>query len=127
MAKLPQEAMDFLNDPKALKLIATVDANGKPNVATKGSVMTIDDETVAYAEMAGTKTRTNLEATKRAAVLACKGLKSYQAKGVFQGFQTSGDIFQRVAKQLKEAFNLDANNVGIIKVEEVYCGGKKIA
>jgi hypothetical protein len=77
--------------------------------------------------MAGTKTKANLEATKKAAVLACKGMKSYQAKGVFQGFQTSGNIFQRVAKQLKEAFNLDAKNVGIIKVEEVYCGSKKLA
>ena len=126
MAKLPQEAMDLFNDPKALKLIATVDAVGKPNVAAKGSVTAIDDETIAYVEMAGTKTRTNLEATKKAAVLACKGMKSYQAKGVFQGFQTSGNIFQRVAKQLKEAFNLDAKNVGIIKVEEVYCGSKKL-
>jgi predicted pyridoxine 5'-phosphate oxidase superfamily flavin-nucleotide-binding protein len=127
MAKLPQEAMDFLNDLKALKLIATADAVGNPNVAAKGSVMAIDDETIAYVEMAGTKTKANLEATKKAAVLACKGMKSYQAKGVFQGFQTSGNIFQRVAKQLKEAFNLDAKNVGIIKVEEVYCGSKKLA
>jgi len=127
MAKLTQEAKDLFSDPKALKLITTVDAMGRPNIAAKGSLMVIDDETIAYAELAGAKTKANLESTKQAAMLACKGMESYQIKGTFQGFQTSGDIFGQVAKLIKEAINVDIKNVGIIKIEEVYDkGGKRV-
>ena len=128
MNKLPKEAMDLFNDPQASKVIATVDANGKPNVAAKGTLMAVDEETIAYSEMAGAKTRANLESTKKAAVLVFKGRTTYQVKGDFQGFQTSGDVFGQVAKQVKERLNIDIKNVGIIKVEEVYgIGGRKIA
>jgi len=127
MAKLPEEAMDVFNDPKAIRVIATVDASGKPNVAAKGSLMAIDEETIAYAEMYGVKTKANLESTKKAAVLAIKDRAAYQVKGDFQGFQTSGDVFGQVSKLAKERFNLDIKNVGIIKIEEVYSRGKQIA
>ena len=127
MAKLPKEAMDLFNDLQAIKVIATVDTLGKPNVAVKGSLMAIDDETIVYAEMAGGKTKANLEWTKQAAVIACKGMTAYQVKGDFQGFKTSGDVFEQFSRQVKERLNLDVKNVGTIKIEEVYSRGKKIA
>ena len=122
MAKLPKEAMDLFSDPKASKVIATVDSQGNPNVAAKGSLMAFDDETIIYSEMAGGKTKANLESTKKAAVIIFKGATSYQAKGKFQGFQTSGEIFDEVAKIMKEGFNFDIKNVAVIKVEEIYGG-----
>jgi hypothetical protein len=126
MAKLPEEAMDLFNDPQAIKVIATVDASGQPNVAPKGSLMAVDSETIAYSEIYGVKTKANLESTKKAAVLAFKGRTAYQVKGDFQGFQTSGALFERVAKQLKERLNLDIKNIGIVKIQEIYRRGEKI-
>ena len=125
MAKLPEKAMDLFNDLQAMKIIATVDATGKPHLTPKGTLMAIDDETIAYSEMAGGKTKANLESTKQAAVLACKELKAWKVRGVLQGVHTSGDVFEQFKKTAKERLDLDVNNVVTIKVEEVYTGGGK--
>jgi len=118
----------LFNDLQAMKVIATVDATGKPHITPKGSMMAIDDETIAYSEMVGGKTKANLEATKQAAVLACKELKAWKVRGVLRGVYTAGDIFEQFKKTAKEKFGLDVNNVVTIKVEEVYTSsGKKIA
>jgi predicted pyridoxine 5'-phosphate oxidase superfamily flavin-nucleotide-binding protein len=128
MAKLPEKAMELFNDLQALRVIATVDATGKPHLTPKGSMMAIDDETIAYSEMAGGKTKANLEATKQAAVLACKELKAWKVRGVLRGIYTSGPLFEQFKKTAKEKLGLDVNNVVAIKVEEVYTSsGKKVA
>jgi hypothetical protein len=41
-------------------------------------------------------------------------------QGAFQGFQTSGPLFDSFAKAVKEMLNLDIKVVGVIKVDEVY-------
>jgi hypothetical protein len=56
----------------------------------------------------------------------------YQIKGTFIGFQTSGELFERFAKMVKERINLDIRAVGTIRVDEIYAvappePGKKIA
>jgi len=128
MAKLPEKAIELFNDNQAMKVIATVDAQGKPHLAPKGTMMALDDETIAYSEMAGGKTKANLEATRQAALLACKELKAWKVRGVLQGIHTSGDVFERFKKTAKEKFGLDVNNVVVIRVEEVFTSsGKKIA
>ena len=128
MAKLPDKAMELFNDLQAMKIIATVDATGKPHLTPKGTIMAIDDETIAYSEMAGGKTKANLESTKQAAVLACKELKAWKVRGVLQGVHTSGDVFEQFKKTAKEKLGLDINNVVTIKVEEVYTSsGKQVA
>jgi hypothetical protein len=53
-------------------------------------------------------------------------------KGTFQGFQTSGPLFENFAKAVEEMLNLDIKAVGVIKVDEVYSAappnpGAKIA
>ena len=132
MAKMPKEVMDIFKDQQALKVLATVDAKGIPNVAPKGSLMAIDEETIAFADIAGGKTRANIEATKKAAATVFKMPPvGYQVKGTFQGFQTSGPLFDQFAKMLK-SLGLNIQSVGTIKVEEVYSvspadSGKKLA
>jgi rhodanese-related sulfurtransferase len=56
----------------------------------------------------------------------------YQIKGTFLGFQTSGELFDRSAREVKEKIKLDIRGVGTIRVDEVYAvappdPGKKIA
>ncbi|MFC1937167.1 hypothetical protein ACFLWY_01255 [Chloroflexota bacterium] len=41
-------------------------------------------------------------------------------KGTFQGFQTSGPLFDAFAGQVKQMLNLDIKAVGVIKVDGVY-------
>lgn len=139
MAKMPKEVMDLLTDLAVPKVMATADGQGKLNCVPIGSMRAIDEETLAFVDLYGRATRTmkNLEETKKVAATVFKPstappFAAYQIKGTFQGFQTSGPLFDQFAKILKEGTGLDIKGVGTIKVEEVYsCSplepGKKLA
>lgn len=134
MAKLPREVMDVFNDPSSAKVLATAGTVLEINAVPKGSLMALDEETMAFADIFGGKTNKNLEANKTVAALAFKmnPIEGYQVKGTFQGFQTSGELFDRFAKEVKARIKLSIKAVGTIKVEEVYAvappqPGKKIA
>jgi predicted pyridoxine 5'-phosphate oxidase superfamily flavin-nucleotide-binding protein len=126
MAKMTKEVIDMMKDPQASKALDTCDATGKLNVVPKGTLTAIDEETVAFGDIFGDKTNMNLEATQKAAVAVFKmelPPVGYQLKGTFQGFQTSGPLFDSFAGQIKEQLNLDIKGVGVIKVDEVYSAG----
>jgi predicted pyridoxine 5'-phosphate oxidase superfamily flavin-nucleotide-binding protein len=126
MAKMPKEVMDMLNDPQSSKVLATCDESAKLNAVPKGTLTAIDDETIAFADIFGDKTNVNLKATHQAAVavftMALPPV-GYQVKGTFQGFQTSGPLFDTFAQKVKELLKLDIRAVGTIKVNEVYAAG----
>ena len=139
MAIMPKEVKEAFSDLSCPKAMATVDANGNVNNTPIGSTTAIDDETLAFADLYGVATRTmkNLDATKKVAVTAFKvslapPFTAFQVKGTFQGFQTSGPLFDTFAKLLKEAVGLDVKGVGLIKVDEVFdssplVAGKKLS
>ncbi|VUT24585.1 MAG: hypothetical protein MASP_00597 [Candidatus Methanolliviera sp. GoM_asphalt] len=118
---MSKDIMDVFNDPSASKALATVDSEGTPNVVPKGTLSAIDEETIAFADIFGDKTNKNLETTKKAAASAFKMPPAgYQIKGTFQGFQRSGPLFDKFAKQVKEMLGMDIKSVGTIKVEEMF-------
>ncbi len=126
MAKMAKEVMDMMNDAQASKVLATCDAASKLNVVPKGTLAAVDDETIAFADIFGDKTNTNLAANQKAAVAVFKmdiPPVGYQIKGTFQGSQTSGPLFDNFAQKVKELLNLDIKSVGVIKVDEVYAAG----
>jgi predicted pyridoxine 5'-phosphate oxidase superfamily flavin-nucleotide-binding protein len=126
MAKMPQEVMDLLNDLMAPKVLATCAGDGVLNVAPKGTLSAVDDETVVFADLFGNKTNQNLEANKQVALVVFKvevPPVGYQVKGSFEGFQREGELFDAVSAKVKEALNLDTKAVGVIKVNEVYSSG----
>ncbi|MEK6977149.1 MAG: pyridoxamine 5'-phosphate oxidase family protein [Candidatus Hydrothermarchaeota archaeon] len=132
MAKMPKMVMDLFNDPHSYKALATSTRDGVPNVSPKHSIVALDEETLAFADIFGSKTNRNLEENMRVAAVAWKMPPvGYQVKGLFEGFKTSGPAFENLSKRIKEAINLDINAVGFIRVEEVYSvappdAGKKI-
>jgi hypothetical protein len=75
-----------------------------------------------------------LQLNKKVSALAFKTnpVTGYQVKGTFIGFQTSGELFDRFAKEVKEEIKLGIRAVGTIRVDEIYAvappePGKKIA
>ena len=124
MVKIPKEAMDLLNErPLVPKVLGTCDAVGTPNAVPKETLSAIDEETIAFADIWGDKTNVNLKANNKTPVAVFKievPPVGYQIKGTFQGFQTSGPVFDNFAKAVKEMLNLDIKAVGVIKVDEVY-------
>ena len=104
------------------------------NAVPKGSLRTISEEVIAFADIFGDKTNKNLQLNKKVSALAFKTspVTGFQIKGTFLGFETSGELFDRFAKEVKEKIKLDIKAVGTIRVDEVYAvappePGKKIA
>jgi uncharacterized protein len=135
MAKMSKEVMDVLNDPSSAKVLATADSNASEvNAVPKGSLRAVSEEVIAFADIFGDKTNKNLQLNKKVSALAFKmnPVAGYQVKGTFLGFQTSGELFDRFAKEVKERIKLDVKAVGTIRADEVYAvappePGKKIA
>jgi len=135
MAKMSKEVMDVFNDPSSAKVLATAGSTAlEVNAAPKGSLRAVSDEVIAFADIFGDKTNKNLQLNKKVSALAFKmsPVAGYQVKGTFLGFQTSGELFNSFAKEIKEKINLDIRAVGTIRVDEIYAvappePGKKIA
>ena len=134
MAKMTKEVMDLFNDPNSAKVLATAGTALEINAVPKGSLRAIGEDLMAFADIFGDKTNKNLVVNKKVSALAFKTnpLAGYQIKGTFLGFQTSGELFDRFAKEIKERIKLGIRAVGTIKVDEVYAvappqPGKKIA
>jgi predicted pyridoxine 5'-phosphate oxidase superfamily flavin-nucleotide-binding protein len=135
MAKMSKEIMDVFNDPSSAKVLATAGSTAlEVNAAPKGSLRAVSDEVIAFADIFGGKTNKNLQLNKKVSALAFKmsPVTGYQVKGTFLGFQTSGELFDRFAKEVKEKIKLDIRAVGTIRVDEIYAvappePGKKIA
>lgn len=124
MAKMPRQVMEKINDPKSLKFLATVDKSGIPNVVYIGSLRAFDEETLIYADGSGVKTKANLLATGHVAVNVYVPDKfiSYQVKGTFIGFETSGTYFELLSEFPEFKYNpyFGVRAAGIIRVDEVY-------
>ena len=135
MAKLSREVMEIFNDPGSAKVLATAGSTTlEVNAVPKGSLRAVNDEVIAFADIFGDKTNKNLQINKKVSALAFKmnPVSGYQVKGTFLGFQTSGELFDKFAKEVKERIKLDIKGVGTIRVDEVYAiappePGKKIA
>jgi predicted pyridoxine 5'-phosphate oxidase superfamily flavin-nucleotide-binding protein len=133
MAKMTKEVMDVFNDLKSTKVLATAGSLSEINVVPKGSLRALDEETIAFADIFGGKTNKNLETNNKVAALALSSDFSagYQVKGTFQGFLTSGELFDKFSENAKQR-KMNVKAVGTIKVDEVYAvgaplPGKKIA
>ncbi|MFC1926071.1 pyridoxamine 5'-phosphate oxidase family protein [Chloroflexota bacterium] len=123
MATMSKVIVDLVNDPQASKVLATSDVVGKVNVVPKGTIAAIDDETLIFGDIMGDKTNANLKVNNKVAVTVFKLQMppvGYQIKGTFQGFQTSGPVFDNVSTKVKQALKMDIRSVGVIKVDEVY-------
>ncbi|MDP4279493.1 MAG: pyridoxamine 5'-phosphate oxidase family protein [Dehalococcoides mccartyi] len=124
---MSQEVINLFQDPSVPKMVATIDKKGELNVTPKTSMTAVDAETLAFADLYGRTTRTfkNLEETKKVAIVAVKvpvapPFTTYQVKGTFLKYHTSGPLFDQFAKALKEAMGVDITGVGTVKVDAVY-------
>jgi predicted pyridoxine 5'-phosphate oxidase superfamily flavin-nucleotide-binding protein len=124
MAKMPPPVIEKFNDPKAVKFLATVGEDGRPNVAYISSLRAVDEETLVYADTVGVKTKQNLKpnAPVAANVLLREKAISYQVKGTFLGFQTSGPYYEMLNELPEFKYNtyFGVRAVGVIRVDEVY-------
>ncbi|MBM4444185.1 MAG: pyridoxamine 5'-phosphate oxidase family protein [Chloroflexi bacterium] len=67
-ARLPEEAKKIISSVQPA-FVATASKNGKPNASPKGSLRVLDDEHVAFAEIASPKTLANLKENPQVAIM----------------------------------------------------------
>ena len=135
MTRMSKEVMNVFNDPGSAKVLATAGSSAlEINAVPKGSLKAVSEEVIAFADIFGDKTNKNLQLNKKVSALAFKmnPVAGYQIKGTFLGFQTSGDLFDKFAKEVKEKIELDIRAVGTIRVDEIFAvappdPGKKVA
>ena len=127
MGKMTEEIMGVFNDPKAGKALATESSEGLLNNVTIGSLVAMDPEILAFADMFMNKTKANLKATKKACAVAVlmpatpeEPPKGFQVKGTFLGFQTSGPLYDYFSEMVKKQMGIGIRGVGTIAVEEGY-------
>lgn len=99
MAIMPKEIQEFI--PGKMAWVATADPGGRLNVAPKGSIQIIDDQTLLYADIFQKKTTDNLEKNSQIAVGVVDGGKGYQLKGKAE-LLASGPLYDKIKAVLAE-------------------------
>jgi uncharacterized protein len=105
-----------------LGYVATVSADGTPNLSPKGSLAVWDDEHLYFADIASPQTVENLRARPVAEVNAIDIIKrrGYRFKGSAEVVD-DGPVFERAAEVLKEVHGpqYPCNHAVVIKVDEI--------
>jgi predicted pyridoxine 5'-phosphate oxidase superfamily flavin-nucleotide-binding protein len=122
MAKLTEEMVNLISDQKVC-FVATADRERRVNVSPKGSIMVVDDETLAFADCYSKKTRANLRVNPNIAlaVVDTKAMRGFQFRGKAQLIE-GGDLYSDVVVYL-ETLPLDLPNpeyVVKVTVEEIF-------
>lgn len=128
MAKLTQEMKDFIDRVRFCNA-ATANREGIPNLSPKGSIMWLDDETIAFGEYGSVHTRENLKENSKIAVSVVDVQPTprfFQFKGTAK-LMTSGEAYRAVADRAKAKAKTrsgrelpDPTNAVIIHVEEIF-------
>ena len=117
MAKLSEEVKKLINEVRPA-LVATASKDGKPNVSPKGSFQVVDDEHIAFAEIASPRTIANLRENPRVAAIVYdtatrKGCRVWGKAEIMD----SGDLFDKISGQVK-GMGMKVNYVVKVAVEE---------
>ncbi|MGP1438597.1 MAG: pyridoxamine 5'-phosphate oxidase family protein [Treponema sp.] len=116
MAKLKDEMKELMS--KQLAYIATVSADGMPNIGPKRTMRIVDDSTLMYNENTGKKTMQNIQNNTRVAVayVDWEKLDGYRFVGKAEVF-TEGKIFDDAVAW---AQGKTPKSVVVIHIEEIY-------
>ncbi|MDR1656770.1 MAG: pyridoxamine 5'-phosphate oxidase family protein [Deltaproteobacteria bacterium] len=121
MAVITKEIQDYLTGK--LAWVATADKKGIPNLAPKGTLACLDEQTLVFADIFSNKTRTALEENPNVAVAVIDpaGPSGYQFKGQSE-LLTSGPIYDQVTEKVKQALPQVGPPKYVVKitVNEVY-------
>ena len=131
MAKITQECNDFITNH--LAYVATVDAQGMPNVVPKGEIAITDDGAyLVFADLYSHQTKKNLEANPNIAVTIVNpaAYEGYQLKGKAKVIER-GKEYARLSEELSGRGQLNHPNakyavkVKIGKVVNIGYGAKE--
>ncbi len=122
MAKI-EKGVKALIEEVNLAYVSTSSKDGVPNVAPKGSMRLMDEETLLFADLFPGKTSENLKENSNISVAFVKPdtFEGYQVKGRAE-LLTSGDIYEKTVEAISKApMDLPKPHAAVvIKVDKVY-------
>lgn len=104
-------------------VVATLDAEGVPNVSYLSQVHLVDDDHVALSNQFFSKTADNVRATGRATIIVVSGRSGaqYSLALAYEASLTAGDLFDRMAAQLRAiSTRQGAGEIMSLKSAELY-------
>lgn len=125
MANLPENVRMAWEDRDGPAIFATVDENALPNIIYVTCVSIHGDDLFVVADNYFNKTRHNIKAGGRGALLfRDKAGKAYQIKGAI-GYHTDGDVyaFMKTWNPPQHPGHAAAS----LRVEQVFSGGEQLA
>jgi predicted pyridoxine 5'-phosphate oxidase superfamily flavin-nucleotide-binding protein len=124
MASLSNELRQAWADRDGPVILATVDADGTPNIIYATCVGLFGDNRLVVADNYFDKTRRNIQRGCRGALLfRTKAGKAYQAKGTLE-YHTQGEVFDNMKTWNPEKH--PGHAAAALCVECVYSGAQKI-
>ncbi len=120
--RLSAAAMKALSGPVTPKFLATRDAQGVPNVVPVISLEAADEQTIIFGEMMIWKTRRNLEADPRVAIMVLSAdLRAWTIRGRFVEFQRGGAYYDHIMESEGIRYNAytGIRSAGVIQVLDV--------
>jgi predicted pyridoxine 5'-phosphate oxidase superfamily flavin-nucleotide-binding protein len=95
--KIPKELVDFVSRPEVVKILATINSDGTPNVGPKMSTQIFDEGSLAYAEFVGKRHFNNVNHDKHIAIAAVDWAKreGYRFVGEAEVYQ-SGPVYDKI-------------------------------
>ncbi len=109
-------------DKESTKIISTVAEDGEVHSIVAGSIIVVDDDTMAVAEVFMNTTSANLRANSKVALLAIKGMESYLVSATVQNRFTDGELFDKFSKMF-ESMKFKPKAVWTFSVDKIYDEG----
>ena len=120
MPKITQEMKDLVAQQQCF--VATVNADGSPNVGPKRSTRVLDDEHIVFSEVTGKQTWANVQRGSKVAIAVVDREKMKGFRFVGSGeVVTSGEVFDQSGAILKKAgIPVPLKAVIIVKVDKIF-------
>lgn len=121
----------LFQDQESIKVVSTVSKDGEIHSIIAGSVMVLNENTMAVAEIFMNTTSANLIKNNKVALLAVKGMESYLVNGTVQQRHTDGQLFDKIAEKFA-AMNMQMRAIWTFSIDKIYDesagpnGGKQI-
>ena len=120
--ELPKKVFELLNDPQAIKIIASKSDEHKLHAVPLGSISAPNTTTIMLGKILMKETHANLERAVSkgdlVSILAVKGGEAYQVRCKVGEFATKGPIFDGLSAALK-AKNMPLFGVWLLEPTEV--------
>ncbi len=123
--KVPETIKEAWEKREGPVVLATVDGEGGPNVIYASCVGLYGDEAVVVADNYFDKTKKNIQAGSKGAILfMTSDKKAYQVKGTFK-YHASGPVFEDMKKWNPP--RLPGHGAVALEIAEAYSGAQRLA